>query len=58
MNGSISPGKWIQVEENSTYKAADRIILDFAEQVYLEIVTEDASKGHLLITPFKSAQIT
>lgn len=37
MNGSISPGKWIQVEENSIYKSTERVISDFAEQAYLEV---------------------
>ena len=57
-NGSISSGKWIQVEENSTYKVTEGIVLDFDEQANPETVTEDASKGHLLMTPFVSGQIT
>ena len=41
------------------YKVTEGVVLDFAEQAYLKMVTEDASKRHLLITPsLTSGQIT
>lgn len=49
MNGSISPGKWIQVEENSIYKSTEGVLLNFTEQGYLEL-----GKLFLIEDPFQN----